>query len=295
MFSVAILALLIFGERSFWSHQLRYQSEPIASVGQWSPIAGTIFAALGSLYHLFFSGEEEDNGRRAQVLVYHCNRGDACQGDATPDTDTPPDGDGPSGHRSARIVHCNTVDTVLQEPGRDTNGEMVRFPTYLSTLGPQPTTSSTGAAAQEKEGRTRLRVKNFLIAATERLGTAVHTDDTEYQRGKARDYPQVPGERNRNERFLETEEMYNPPRDADGMATPVPPADQRSRASSDASGSYAAHRASASPARASSPSSPPAAMVRRPHANTLPLARPSAGPSRGRHQSLAVPSIVRRE
>jgi hypothetical protein len=219
------------------------------------------------------------------------------------DLDISPDGDGPSGHRDTRVIHCDTFDTISQGPSRNSNGDMARSPTLLPTTGPHQTRSSVGAGpVQEKEGKTRRRVKNFLVAATERLGTAVHNDDTEYQRGKARDWVEIPGERQRDERFPDWAELYNPPRDADGMATPVPPADQRSRAGSDASGS-GARRASAPPGGALSPSSPPAAVVRIPHANTLPVNPTSfgfddpssAGPSRGRHQSLAVPSPVRRE
>ena|ERR1700744_6022163 len=33
VFSVAVLTLLIFGERDFWSPQMKYQTEPIATVG----------------------------------------------------------------------------------------------------------------------------------------------------------------------------------------------------------------------------------------------------------------------
>jgi hypothetical protein len=215
----------------------------------------------------------------------------------------PPDGDCPPGHRDNRAIHCDTFDTISQRPSRNSNGDMVRFPTFISTIGPPQTGSSVDAGlVQEKEGKTRLRVRNLLVAATERLGTAVHTDDTEYRLGAAQDYVEIPGERQRNARFLETAARYNPPRDADGMATPVPPDDQSSQAGSDASGS-GARRASELPVRASSPSSPPAAVGRRPHANTLPINSTmfggrnpsSAGPSRGRHQSLAVPSVVRRE
>jgi hypothetical protein len=34
VFSVAVLTLLIFGERDFWSPQVKYQTEPIATVGR---------------------------------------------------------------------------------------------------------------------------------------------------------------------------------------------------------------------------------------------------------------------
>jgi len=220
--------------------------------------------------------------------------------DVPPDGDDPLDGGVPSGRRGARVIHYDTFDTIPPGLSRNSIGDMGRFPT-LTTIG-HPQTGSSQGADPGQEGKGRLRVKNFLIGLTERLGTAVHTDDTDFQRGKARDWVEVPGERQRDERFQDILNAYNPPRGADGMATPVPPAGQRSRAGSDASGS-GARRASASPARPSLPSSPPAALVRRPHANTSPPNAtsfgasdpPSAEPSRGRHQSLTVPSLVHHE
>jgi hypothetical protein len=38
IFGAAVLAILINGERNFWSSQVYYQTEPIASVGKWSPM-----------------------------------------------------------------------------------------------------------------------------------------------------------------------------------------------------------------------------------------------------------------
>lgn len=34
LFSAAVLAILIIGERNFFSHQVDYQTEPIASIGE---------------------------------------------------------------------------------------------------------------------------------------------------------------------------------------------------------------------------------------------------------------------
>jgi hypothetical protein len=216
------------------------------------------------------------------------------------DSDFPRDGGLPP-DGVARPRHVDTYDTVSLDP-RISNGDMIPFPTSMYTIS-HPRASSVGAGPlQEKDGKTRQRVKSFLVAATERVGTAVHTDDTEFQRGRARDYVEVPGERYRNERFWRTAEQYNPPRDADGFATPVPPADQRSRAgSTDGDTPSGARQASPSSIRAGSLSVPPAAVVRRPHANTLPAnsssftaeasaeISPAAVPSRGRHLEITPP------
>ena len=50
VFGAAILAVLIIGERNFFSTQVDYQTEPIASIGQWAPIVGTGLGVFGSLY-----------------------------------------------------------------------------------------------------------------------------------------------------------------------------------------------------------------------------------------------------
>ena len=37
VFGAAVFAILIMGERNFFSSQIRFQSEPIASIGRWPP------------------------------------------------------------------------------------------------------------------------------------------------------------------------------------------------------------------------------------------------------------------
>ncbi len=39
VFGAAVLAILINGERNFWSRQVRYQTEPIASIGKFLPVS----------------------------------------------------------------------------------------------------------------------------------------------------------------------------------------------------------------------------------------------------------------
>jgi hypothetical protein len=38
VFGAAVLAILIIGERNFFSYRVSYQTEPIASIGRWSPL-----------------------------------------------------------------------------------------------------------------------------------------------------------------------------------------------------------------------------------------------------------------
>lgn len=76
VFGSAVLIILVLGERNMFSPQIRYQQEPIVShytvirptklthrqgnIGQWSPIAGTILAILGSAYLLLAEAVEEE-------------------------------------------------------------------------------------------------------------------------------------------------------------------------------------------------------------------------------------------
>lgn len=48
IYSAAVLAILIVGERNFFDYRVNYMTEPIASVGQWAPIVGTGLAAVST-------------------------------------------------------------------------------------------------------------------------------------------------------------------------------------------------------------------------------------------------------
>ncbi|EFX06539.1 hypothetical protein CMQ_6860 [Grosmannia clavigera kw1407] len=60
LFGGAVLALLITGERNFFSPQIWYMTEPMANVGQWTPVVGTGFTILWSLPHIFSRGDPDD-------------------------------------------------------------------------------------------------------------------------------------------------------------------------------------------------------------------------------------------
>ncbi|CZT18993.1 uncharacterized protein RCC_04838 [Ramularia collo-cygni] len=60
VFGSAVLAILVLGERNMFSSQIQYQQEPIGNIGQWSPIAGTILAILGSAYLLLAEAMDEE-------------------------------------------------------------------------------------------------------------------------------------------------------------------------------------------------------------------------------------------
>ncbi|KAK4168468.1 hypothetical protein QBC43DRAFT_229125 [Cladorrhinum sp. PSN259] len=70
LYAAAVTAILIIGERNFWSAPVYWQTEPMANVGQWAPIVASGLAAFGSLY-MVLAGMEESDGVYPQG--HHCN------------------------------------------------------------------------------------------------------------------------------------------------------------------------------------------------------------------------------
>ncbi|QDS76398.1 hypothetical protein FKW77_003809 [Venturia effusa] len=61
VFGGLVLAILIIGERNFFSKQVLYESEPMYAIGQWAPIVGTSLAVVGSLGLLLVGAKPEDD------------------------------------------------------------------------------------------------------------------------------------------------------------------------------------------------------------------------------------------
>jgi hypothetical protein len=263
----------------------------LTCVGQWAPIAGTVLALFGSIYALYFAKGEGlvfQDGTNAEKDLRFSGEHPAEQvGDRTPDTPSQCDGSYPP---SFQVVHPGTIDTIPPNVDGSPIGDNYIFPTSSAPVGRERTRST--ANTQAERSKTRGWVNKRLTDATEWFGTAVHQDETYFQRGKARDWVQVPGERFRNPGLADTIISYNPRRDADGMATPVPTDDQRSRAgSSDHLSEAHSPNAVDSFGGQSFLIPPPHASFRRPHSYTMP-SRPTSpflgpgGPSVSRHQSL---------
>ncbi|KFZ02836.1 hypothetical protein V502_11465 [Pseudogymnoascus sp. VKM F-4520 (FW-2644)] len=60
LFIAALLAFIVIGERNLFSSQLRYQTEPIASIGQWAPCTGAVFFVIWA-YCADGGSDSEDN------------------------------------------------------------------------------------------------------------------------------------------------------------------------------------------------------------------------------------------
>ncbi|KAE9976568.1 hypothetical protein BLS_002023 [Venturia inaequalis] len=82
VFGGLVLAILVIGERNFFSKQVSYESEPMYAIGQWAPIVGTCLAVIGSLGLLLVKekpGDEEENANspRRHSHCSHCDHGHA--------------------------------------------------------------------------------------------------------------------------------------------------------------------------------------------------------------------------
>jgi hypothetical protein len=94
------------------------------------------------------------------------------------------------------------------------------------SAGPIDTTPHVKEAEDEREvhhnAGYRTRVADALASVGEWFGTAADDrfDDSQFRRSRADDYPEIPGEKQRNEKLPEYQSKYNKPRDADGNVTP---------------------------------------------------------------------------
>ncbi|KAL9085263.1 MAG: hypothetical protein Q9165_007697 [Trypethelium subeluteriae] len=258
VFSGAVLAILILGESNFFSDQVKWQTEPIRSIGkwtppvhrarlltnlthytgQWAPIVGTGLAALGSLYVLLAGNEDVVKAApSADTPIHHCNCShhhlEHNQSSGPPNLQTM---ESSPNSRDARSLDDNMYET---RP-RDTVvvSEMQQISPRLSTSSSQsihvaPTQSNPMERAQTVDVGSRRKVAKALTAMGNFFGTAHRDwfDDSEFKRGKALDFPEIPGEEHRNPDLTQIRDAYNPRRDSAGNATPVHP-EQRSRASS---------------------------------------------------------------
>lgn len=177
--SLQIIAVLILGERNFFSVQVDYQTEPIASIGtsensllhiqllttfcagQWAPIVGTGLALFGSLY-VALAAEEP----KALENPNH----------------NPED-------RSRPPSHCSPHDS--DSPRRLTN-DLTRTHTHATLEG------------------TRRTVAGWLTTVAEYVGTPQKKsyDDAGFRRGRAMRFPQIPGEAMRNSNLNQIDEQW---------------------------------------------------------------------------------------
>jgi hypothetical protein len=189
LFSAAILAILIAGEINFFSHTVRWETEPIASVGQWGPIAGTVLAALGSLYVLAMTAEEDQPGSPHHTT--ECTCGNQLQ--RQPTFTLEQDGD------------CSPSRTSLDDHSAPMQLRRSRETFVTDSTHPRRSIDPAG----------RRRVAEMLQMAGDKLGSAAHNkyDAKQYNNSKAREFPEIPGEAARNPELNELKRQYSLRRD----------------------------------------------------------------------------------
>ncbi|KAH3977655.1 hypothetical protein HBH70_106560 [Parastagonospora nodorum] len=202
LFGGAVIAILSFGEANFFSQQVAYQTEPMAAVGQWAPIAGTVIAALGSLYLLWYKGEKDL--QEEHTTLPHTS--DYLQ----------------HGSGSDREMSPSRFPDEPRSPGAVSEGLGLGIRTTTSNdIGRIPTITepaverSATAGTQHRNGEDdpsagRPRVRQWFTSAANYLGNAAHhkLDVSDYKDQKAHAFPEIPGEPLRNAAIGRISEQY---------------------------------------------------------------------------------------
>ncbi|KAK2802009.1 hypothetical protein FQN51_004919 [Onygenales sp. PD_10] len=242
----AVIAILIIGELNFWSSQVLYETEPVASIGQWAPIVGAGLAILGSLYLVLAADMDAvEKSERSNNSVNH---------------------DDSSMHeiherRSMTSIHSFASGAAEGPPSRGaTSCELV------------PTTTRSTAGFTDTGGRRK--IAKALTTIGNYLSNAAHdrVDDSEFKTGPALDFPEIPGEIRRNPELTRIRGQYNQDR---GDATPTPTLRGRSGSFRSVASSIDLEGLSRVPSRGSSRSPSPIPRSR-PHALTLESGRTSS-------------------
>ncbi|OQE28041.1 hypothetical protein PENFLA_c005G04948 [Penicillium flavigenum] len=183
VFAAAVLAILAKGEMNFWSRQMRHQTEPIQSIGQWAPIVGTALAVLGSLYLLLSADMEaagREDGQQEETIVGKC-----------PNCDCSVSETGSSSARGSR--------TSAERQDHDIEMTTIRRPT---------TNQTTTTQAQHDLGRRR--VARFLNAASAIMTAKAHKqiEKTGFKPEAKTTYPETPGEEYKNGNLRNLQDKY---------------------------------------------------------------------------------------
>ncbi|KAJ5946826.1 hypothetical protein N7454_003665 [Penicillium verhagenii] len=243
----AVLAIIVKGEMNFWSEPVDYQTEPIASIGQWAPIVGTGLAIMGSL-SLIFAADMEAEEKQIEPKETPAQRCADCGGNAIRDSTSSPPSPGLSASEEEappqHLEYSATFSTIHQ--------------------------AITSQSAPDPGGRRK--VAQFFNAASAYLATKAHDPNTGFEAHERTTFPEIPAEYLRNPILYEIRNVYN--------QTPIPRSRATSFVGSDISNGEGSSRV---PGRhASVPTPPPlVARIGRQHSNTIPAdrSRPREGPT----------------
>ncbi|KAL4935911.1 hypothetical protein BDV06DRAFT_233874 [Aspergillus oleicola] len=184
VFAAAVLAILILGEKNFFSRPVDYGTEPIATIGQWAPIVGAGFAILGSLY-LYVTGDDPKPNAACKCSCHDHNCSNSKKEPSSPSKADQPPAAEMTETTSPEPAHVPPLRRETEDVGnrRGINRALMRLATHMS------------------------------IAAHDRL------HDYEFKQGPALDFPEIPAEGLRNEILPQIREVYNHKRDSSGNIT----------------------------------------------------------------------------
>ncbi|KAI1099295.1 hypothetical protein F4804DRAFT_86966 [Jackrogersella minutella] len=314
VFAAAVLAILSFGEKNFWSPQVIFQTEPMVSVGQWAPLAGTALAALGSLYVLLAVDLNAIKETTPGDPTHHCNCSHHHFDSARhPSSQSHIDS---SGSVEADSTHGGTLnfpehDSRSSLAMREAGDDLVRGSSNSITV-PDAARLRSSSSNSRREVTTeiarsethppidignRRKVAQTLRKVSDYLGTAAHDrfDDSEFKHGKALDFPEVPAEEMRNPDLPNIRERYNQYHEENlTSALSIRPSRSGSFVGSVASGysidgNPSISRVISAPHPPSRSPSPSPAILGVRHASTLPVGPRTNEPQNPASPSAAVP------
>lgn len=251
IFGVAIIAIIVIGEKNFWDHSVNYQTEPIQSIGklcreviptqanlwisgQWGPIVGTALAAAGSLYAILAAGGNEPETQTPDAGEHHC----ICRQHPQTSNDDVTSQIEMEQRRNPIDLDIQQDCTLLSQQNTSRTTPSVLSPisdrnlhqsdTNTTSRGIPRKSHDSGRANMTKnppapEIGSRHRVARIFEKIGDKIGTPAPGafDDKMFQRGFASDFPEVPGEAERNPNLQKIKDGYDPVRDAKGFATPL--------------------------------------------------------------------------
>ncbi|KAJ5320386.1 hypothetical protein N7508_000669 [Penicillium antarcticum] len=208
VFAAAVLFILVKGEMNFWSWPVYYQTERIASIGQWAPIVGTGLAVFGSLY-LLISAEiaaegNDDNPNETQnpqmiITTTTCAK---CQSCAI-SSDTESNNESRRNSETATNTNTETQGQVLSQAPSPSPPPSTTTPIRTSTV-------QTTLTTQTDVGNRR-KVARFFNALSTAITTkaAKQTEKSGFNQDERTTYPTTPGENLRNPKLAEDISIYN--------------------------------------------------------------------------------------
>ncbi|KAF1851414.1 uncharacterized protein K460DRAFT_271768 [Cucurbitaria berberidis CBS 394.84] len=194
-----ILTIICLGEANFFSPQVRYDTEPMGSFGQWSPLAGTVLAALGSLYLIWAGDENITKQSRAQQTNQ-----DSSHHSYSNERNISPSPPSDLEHSPSRSSRDNALGIRCASPH-----DFGLIPIITQPDLEQHQDIDAAHIHQSEPTAGRNKVRKWLTSAANYMGNAAHekldlSNDKEIHR-----FPEVPGEGLRNPEFERISTQYS--------------------------------------------------------------------------------------